>query len=680
MSLIVNRYELSRFYFQLKTKHPSWIFHENKKTLLSKHNVTPTYSCMEGFVQYNKEVVHSGSIYIKPDEIYLFYRALVDSSCPMYLHEVATEVHPTYFDYDQKLELTTENLKLILSVIEDADFDCELYEPILLKYYKNMVPATDFTREKKDFLPFDNSICNTWFEVLELMIETELIEKHPFEWNLIERDYTFVIDVIINFMLIAVGILIQKCAKLFYPNLPSSSEEFYLWILSSQGPDHLKKDDKNRYKFGGHFYLSDLAVNHDYNAWICNYICNYFCNQFKRNELWEEAFDYSQYSTSDSGLRVPFSLKISECSKCKNKINKGKQSCKECGQHGRVAVNKSYQPLMRITPDGEPEPKEHLMKAFFEIPMIVYKSCSVRYIKSLNLTDKFTPIGEKPNLLKKMNPKNEMIDKLNITEKTAAARIDKLAQDFNITDRNSDRFKELVSTVVDHERFTNKRSYKNTCYLDPMDPRYHAVVQFLPNYLGRHLHPVYRNLEIKGIILYKHDKLDYPEKLCVITKGEASKYCFHRMTNAINDDVTEPGEHTSLGMVYFFVDLTSITQKCNNPNIKQTRRIEKGKRNTSCKDWIGKTIPIAIRITDLSTTKEEIEQMQLELRQQVRNMFYLPEQQTQEYEEEMIRRVQNFNNKKRSALLTVGPTEHVKESAKKILRIDEGSRCSSVGE
>jgi hypothetical protein len=136
-------------------------------------------------------------------------------------------------------------------------------------------------------------------------------------------------------------------------------------------------------------------------------------------------------------------------------------------------------------------------------------------------------------------------------------------------------------------------------HLDPSDPRFVATANFLPNFCGWAFAPVYGQMQISTLTLIRNSAKGEPQLLLVGVNGLGG---FHRINS---------------GIVYFEINRMgtgTVIQKCWN-----------GKDSD---DWVGEHRSIEpLPHMTLATTARKA---RLACNQLVRNMFYLPQEQTYE--------------------------------------------------
>jgi hypothetical protein len=175
-------------------------------------------------------------------------------------------------------------------------------------------------------------------------------------------------------------------------------------------------------------------------------------------------------------------------------------------------------------------------------------------------------------------------------------------------------------------------------YLTPTDARFRAVAAYLPYFCAELFSPVFKSMEVTGVTLIE-EKVDR-SYMYIHVRGSGASHCYNRVKASGGE---APGEHSNWpNTVYFRVDrfTRTLTQLCANTNRKTAdHRINAGRnadgtlQSCSCKDWSGeqRTLQPRPRSTIAESQSSEANSERVQYEQFIRDMFYLPEEQTADH-------------------------------------------------
>ncbi len=626
---------------------------------MRQNGIPVSHTSMEGTQHMRRpgtaqgmELIHAGLLSVPStrENNQRFLRTMadaLDAGARLYLSEVATHVHPVYIDFDADMDLKDVSvLRLMHDVIAKANLQTFSEVPLesspILHEFMNMASPMDIAFDNDLIIAMRDTFKErswTWLDVLKMCIV--LKQKNP----------RFVVDTrlvrpFFTFFIMAIGKLVQQVLQTFYADAENDAK-FMMVILGNQGPTAYKPDpDTGTYKVGAHFHVRAILVNRDIELYMREAIVHMFTETFPAGPYtadaagayWRKVFDISVYTRGfTAGLRMPFCHKAEMCAGCKGRG----RNCTVCKDIHRFDVNRYYGPVAMLKPNGNVDDTEKLLNLFFKTRYFVLNLCSIRIEENVRVTQGVLLDG-KPKPVDARDTRELHLVALKDyvgSNKKADLRVSQLRRNYAVNGDEIRLTHLLEAEVTFLDVFgTEKIPDRRRQYLTPTDARFRAVAAYVPYFCAELFSPVYKNMQVTGVTLIE-EKVDR-SFMYVHVRGPGASHCFNRVNTAGGEG---PGEHSHWpNTVYFRVDrfTRQITQLCANTNRKTgEHRVNAGRNSDgtlqtcSCKDWTGasRTLQPRPRSTIAETTSTEAAAERQRYEQFIRDMFYLPEEQTADH-------------------------------------------------
>lgn len=704
-----------------------------------------SHTCMNGalysFQDYQPKMIHSGTFFVpidphptekpmpgkkptddefvmikNPNKFFIDRMAkAIAKGAKFYLSELATDVHPAYFDIDYKTNYSSDDVAYMLSVIkgvrnpavisgdEMATPECSERSPNFWDDFENSYLLQKLL--EIDVLPYDclppqrkrfHKPSLSWIGLFEDMVNVR-------GFNLDVRQESR--DVLQYMFIMSIAAEIQMVVSSFYPETPIN--EFRTMVLTT-----LAKDGHGIRigKIGGHIYMREIRVDTDMILRIRESIIRHFAVNFggspgsngrfvEDRAFWSTVIDCAIYGPK-KGLRMPYCFKTEECEHCKKRRNR---LCTLCYGSGKITVDRQYKPCAVLWMDKDKRsvvvnlsmndyekvkmytsrlkvnakdrlrmPLEYylkLRKTFDKDPETrIYNtlsSCCIRLPRDAvvtpgaSLDDK--PFPQDLGLLHE-----QMIEHIK-GDKNSIGTVRKYVK--QMIGKRDDVDPTEITALYEHRIHLLKNDITpepmvRSVQIPPTDSRYVAIGAYLPKYLEKCFDRRYKDISIRTVTMVYTDSLkQIPSKIIVYVRGYGARLCFNRTISRSgkgNDNSTVAGEHTSHhNCVYFVIDREGcgrITQKCCNQTMKNSlfrRNASLSETETSsCKAWPGKTIILGSMNDDINST----------IKSHIRDMFYTEEQQSSDamliQEQNYQRRRMMKEGKKEEEANVVGPHEN----------------------
>lgn len=663
-------------------------------------------------------------IYTNPNGRFLKHMArAIAKGARIYLHEMASPIHPVYFDVDFKTDYSATDVEYMLRIIKgerkrtlinldemmapvfqarDETFWNDFEDSYLTKIaYKITKTPYECLPEKRKSA-HDESL--TWIGLFEDMVGIRGSRLDVLQESRDVLQYMFVI---------AVASEIQMVVSGFYPNVPLV--DLRTMVLTS-----LARDERGERfgKIGAHIYMTRLLVDMDLDVRIRETVVRHFIINFGTTPdsdgdwktiraFWSDVVDVQVYGQG-GGLRMPYCYKPQHCESCKSHRNK---LCSMCHGSGKVSLDRRYVPcaelsvnpsrqscLMNISMNNfdkvktfrnarQVSPKSPLklpLQYFLSLRLMFDPDYETRVLNTLNRctlrrtkTSKITDgvfLEDKPLPIDLGKLHNKIIE--NVTG--SKAMISAVTTDVKRMIGNREADAPEITALFEHRihLLTNKINpapQVRSVQLAPSDTRYVMVESVLPIYLRDLFDRRYESISVRTItMVYTDSQKQIPEKLIVYVRGLGARLCFNRTVKKNRrgmDNSSIAGEHTTHhNCVYFVISRErtgSITQKCCNQAMKDSfYRRNAANGMACCHKWPGKKVYLG---SSDPTIKRKIEE-------NIRDMFYTEEQQASdtmyidEQNYQRFRMMQVYKNGKRKFdnVEAVGPRKEPHDSNKKI--------------
>ena len=643
---------------------------------LNRQQMPVAYACLDGrrTVGGGPDLIYSGLVHVPDDQLVCFQgeldAAAGDPKIELYLHEVAKEHFPMFIDFDLKQPITSKTLGMILAVLlaeQDSTAGAETSDLFTKHLHMRCYDGDPDTNLQEwptalQALAREKSSAAatkwTWIAVLRLVLESH--QKMPTADDVVPVTTIngAVLRPIVALFLIAISCRVHRRLMQLYPRLPARSRAREMYVLCNYRKGNggeadadrvsFPLDDQGRCRIGMHLHLRHIIVNRDIAKTMRLEIVEDFQKAFPGHAEIAAAFDEAPYTGKSGGLRRYGSLKAEMCKACKGRHGAG---CGSCGS-GRISVRRYYGSLCIVYPDSRPllndTPSEKRVGRFFN-PVYAASLCTVRVAREDGGNQPLTPhfAGD---LSKAAHPTTAVVRDMLAKERemgptSVTNSIRTLRKRYAIHERDARLGGILEATYSLHNLLAAEpgrpppEAHREN--LLEGDPRLSRIRDFLPLLCEAVFHRGYRTLSVRSVNIIRDGKNGQPQRMIIFIAGSCDTLCFNRMIghSAKTDIDSVPGQHTGWsGCVYFEITRNgtgTIKQRCCNRCDKPNRR------HGSCARWAG----ALRRIPEVD-------------HQRVRDMFYLPEQQTDPACQRLIfENIKKMNQQYRKRVLDeVGPT------------------------
>lgn len=603
------------------------------------------------------DIVHQG-IFVVPcttatNSLFLGeLAAALDAGADLYLSEVATPRHPVFFDFDGKFNLrSATHVRLMVHVIRAATLDWGDVDRVLTAL--QLRPASDM--HSIDFslaraLEAGHAAGWTWLDVVDLCLtltdKTVVDSVNP---NLLHRD---VAPVLCTLFIMAVGTLVQQVVKTFWPHFDQdpTSIKTVMMVLGNMGPEAYQEivgtspTLPTYFKVGAHLHSRGLIGNLDTDLYLRQSVLHHFQTLFGPSVLgqsaeafWGECFDASVYTRgATAGIRMAYNLKADVCGVCKNK-HPYVRTCVACNRIGRFSVQRYYGPVVQLNSTGRMETSAAEQEKIYHNKRYVLTMCSLRVPPQFALTSGIV-LADKPAPQNLRDVRMQtLLARVGGNPNKARTVVNRISKSTGIKEDDL-RFTHFLEAEFYFQDIMHNRKdappFNRQQHVAPGDPRFIAVAGFLPLFCKRVFSERFGSMEVTTLTLIRNAADGEPQTLFVGVRSTDSMAvpCFNRIDGGV-----WPTPHTNWTQcVYFEItrqDTGMVRQKCCNSNERDdTRRIHlpAGAKVGSCKYWSGECRPIAPPPMPAGTNETLKNEQAAQYARFVRNMFYLPEEQTYE--------------------------------------------------
>lgn len=630
-------------------KNPGWYCTLSSSELQAR-GLRPTHFCLEGFQARQGKTVHAGVLHVPDKDNANFMRQL--SRVPNHNHECKTDVHPAFFDVDMSVSPHKKSFwQMVIAVIQDAglnheEIDCSMMQEYLklpsLHPEMTTLPygMVERLRLSKPFvLNATGDERWTWLDVARSALDPEAPNG-----VLGDAASANVVRPLACIFLMAIGKIIQKVCRSFYPTIADNDTKMQLFMLTNYTAEtnviHFGENPTNREtKIGGHAYVRQLIVDPDTQLYIWQALVDYFVENFGitpspdgPQAFWQNVFDSAPYVSKVGGLRMPFSYKAAPCKRCNGSKVK-RRGCDWCCGAGKLSSTRYYGPLCRIKPGGDVDTTEKGLTTLFNRVYLGYMA-TVRVACGTQATDGAVLEGRVVPCNLHMVQKGEIEARLG---KSRAANTIRRLSDKTGIPGDSEGMQQVIATVNAEDAMHSFMSQKapTISVRTPLvgdDTRFLALKKAFPSLISVLFHGCYGDVKVTGASLIAHSSNGEPKLINVFVKGAGASRCFNRMVDpsdaALSADVPRgahrdvagvPGNHTNWRNTAFFTiyrdDFGKIVQRCFNKQLKVNRRNSRAGsgKPCACCDWEG-----------------EVRMVGSQHSQFIRDFFYTQEQQREE--------------------------------------------------
>ena len=684
--------------FERNTK---W-FSKLSSSELQAQGLQPSHFCLEGFQSRFGKTVHSGVVSIPDEDLRIFAAQM--SRVQTYLHEIKSQgAHPAFFDVDMKVSrFRREFWVMVVAVLEDAGLDyADISGSATMQQYLKMTslhPETtnlpygivERLRAAKPFVPNATGDDSwTWLDVARAGLE-------PSERTGVLGDATdpAVVRPLVCVFLMAIGKLIQRVGRTFYPDSAADDTKFQVFILTNYEAEtnsiHFPEDaEKGETKLGAHVYIRQLYVNTTTQLYIWQAIVDYFVDRFPTvpsadgpQAFWSTVFDAAPYTSKLGGLRMPFAYKAAPCKRCNNSAKR--KACDWCCGVGRMSSARYYGPLCRIKPNGEADVTEKGNSSLFNRVYLCHMA-TVRVGTGTQPTPGAILEGRAvPSNLHQVQ-RGEIEARLG--KSRAAATIRRLSDRTGVAG-DSANMQQMLATVNVEDEMHDHMSQKSPTLskrlpLAADDARFIALKQAFPALVSEIFHPCYLHATVSAASIIYHSSDGEPRLINVFVKGAGASRCFNRTVDpsdpAISGEVPVgsssdvsgmPGRHSNWSNTVFFTiyrdDHGKIVQRCFNKQLKVNRRNSRGSQSgkpCACRDWQGEARMISAQHSQF-----------------IRDFFYTPDQQREENcRREVVAQAKALARRhSKRPLPEIGPTADYSMYVEKVVKRAKGRAQGAI--
>lgn len=701
--------------------NPTWSCTKTTQDL-NNENKNPTMFCLEGGVYIphrnsRTERVHVGVLYIpdKPADQAKFLKHIADlETCHnLCIHMIATPVFPFFLDFDCVLDDTDSSFRLINKVIQHVGLDLQNENVDAMLQHLKLPRKGNLPVTLTIHFNADEDI--TLDKIIDIVSKENVLLADGIR-EMIGAIFIMAISMIVH------SVVMSFYPEDAIPKGNSNIIVLGTHMRGSTTEHTFKipSKDNGKFKYGSHMHMPGVFVDRDKAKFIWQALFEKFIQLFpdgfsniSAETFWSDAFDSAPYNSRSGGLRLPYCYKAIKCVKCSG------SRCQKCNYKGKIVQNLYYGPLCCV--GGDLLMCRKRMEKMFRSSIFVLMMCNMRLTDKGKLTPGFTSEGRNYPKARLHDIFTEYSDEFTSTGARKRFNQLKKEHGINSELDHTDEGIKLqtiaaATRVMDYIP-GSKISKKNRVFLVPGDPRFVAVKGFFKDFVISNFGSVYKDLYIHAVCLIL-DSTGTPSRVYVFPRGPSAQFCMNRVADLMDDNVWKyaratiqpsieekiknqiimnagldsslrgqnrksaiikllhenadrikletskelsmfrkshtdvdgiPGRHTSWSnCIYFSIDQQGsggVTQKCNNSKAKTTRRSSQkigSNVATDCRNkWEGKRIAC-----------------DSQLKQVIRNCFYLPDEQEKIAQREHIMSITNTLSKKLNTIRDiVGPTD-----------------------
>lgn len=549
--------------------------------------------------------LHTGKLSVPPEETSSFnayVAAAATNDHMLYVHEIATPIRPFFVDGDGNEPVTVKFVTLLRDVVRAAGLSTGLEASAAMAELQmpTLAEATMEIVELMEKRPVDPATKTwTWNDAFETALDPDLrVDVGTLDSPLLRLPQPLVL-VFTTLFEMAVIKLMDPVLRTFYAD-DTKDQVFRANALCSYNHTtrkptlaHSFKGDVPSVKFGMHVVYHWLKVDSETSLWLWQGLVDKFASDFPATpgkqtpaEWWGIFFDSSQFHSPVGGLRMPFCLKAAACKSCRPDT---RRSCATCLGSGKIHDDRYYGPLCVI--DKRELNQTVWMQRMFRAPSFMVSVVSLRCMPGTQLTKGLSLVGkrEPANMLARHRERLER----NVGKSAASRTVRKLAEHHKI-DPESPRMCSLIDAVNSFDETVPERAKPKPTLRIPLmdtDPRCQAVKRALPSMLEAYFHRSCADIQVRSVTLVLDRPKGEPMYLTITVRGPGGCRCFNREVDTFDSEIAEdlpvalrgrkvddvdgiPGRHTnSSNSVYYRIHRDgTITQLCNNPQSKATRR------------------------------------------------------------------------------------------------------------